>query len=60
MVFINSSLYQIKITHGIFCKNPSNLYNIFEDINLNYMINDTCPYGDGNAYKKVIDIIKKF
>jgi UDP-N-acetylglucosamine 2-epimerase (non-hydrolysing) len=46
--------------HGIFCKNPSNLYNIFEDINLNYMINDTCPYGDGNAYKKVIDIIKKF
>lgn len=43
--------------HGIFCKDPSNLPMVFEDINKNYIIDDVCPYGDGYAYKKIIKII---
>ena len=42
--------------HGIFCKCPSELNDIFNVINENYYINEECPFGDGNAYKKIINI----
>lgn len=47
-------------THGIFCKNPSDIHDIFNIVNSNYVINKECPFGDGESYKKIIDIINKY
>ena len=43
--------------HGILCKSPDNLIEIFNSIKNNFIINKNCPFGDGLAYKKIIDIL---
>ena len=44
--------------HGIFCETPDKLLNIFNKVNQDYIINESCPYGDGESYKKIIHIIQ--
>ena len=44
-------------SHGILCNLPTNLEKIFENINLNYIINKPCPFGDGQAYKNINTIL---
>jgi UDP-N-acetylglucosamine 2-epimerase (non-hydrolysing) len=43
--------------HGILCKSPEELPEIFENVNKKYIVNETCPFGDGFAYKKIINKI---
>jgi len=44
--------------HGILCEHPSKLKDIVNDINMNYKINEECPFGNGNSSKKITDILK--
>jgi UDP-N-acetylglucosamine 2-epimerase (non-hydrolysing) len=46
-------------SHGILCDSPDKLENIFNDININYMVNKECPFGNGESYKNVINILEK-
>jgi UDP-N-acetylglucosamine 2-epimerase (non-hydrolysing) len=39
---------------GFLCSDFSNLLNILNEINLNYEVNGTCPYGDGHATDRII------
>ena len=43
--------------HGVFCKTPDELLNIFNKVNKDYIINESCPYGYGESYKNIIHII---
>lgn len=43
--------------NSILCDNPNKLQNLVEIINDNYKINEKCPYGDGDSWKKIIEII---
>jgi UDP-N-acetylglucosamine 2-epimerase (non-hydrolysing) len=47
-------------THGILCDSPNKLENIFNDININYIVDKHCPFGNGKSYKNIIDIIETF
>jgi len=42
---------------GSLCKNPDDLFDLFEFAKNNYNINFKCPYGDGNSSKKIVDIL---
>lgn len=46
-------------SHGILCDSPDKLENIFNDININYMVNKECPFGNGESYKNIINILEK-
>lgn len=39
--------------HGILCSDPSQLEEIVHNVYSNYEINEPCPYGDGQAWKKI-------
>jgi hypothetical protein len=41
----------------VLCKNPEDLNDIFESIKNNFIINKECPFGDGFAYKKIINVL---
>ena len=43
--------------HGILCKIPNQLPEIFNKINNNYIVDAECPFGDGMSYKKILEII---
>jgi len=43
--------------NGTICKTPEELPTIFEYINTHYIVNEECPFGDGFAYKKIIDVL---
>ena len=46
---------------GIFaqmCKDPSKLYDMFNNTKME-LVNEKCPYGNGDASKKILKIIKK-
>lgn len=44
--------------NSILCEWPGKLEQIFENINKNYKINEHCPYGDGESWKKIQNIIE--
>ena len=44
--------------HGVLCKTPDELPNLFAEINSNHTVNAECPFGQGDSYKKIIDIIR--
>lgn len=44
----------------IMVETPEELPNIFEKELLNYNINFTCPFGDGNTSKKIVNILKTY
>jgi UDP-N-acetylglucosamine 2-epimerase (non-hydrolysing) len=43
--------------HGILCKTPEELPEIFEYVNSKYIVKERCPFGDGFAYKKILDML---
>tara|TARA_Y100000114_G_C11762990_1_gene331012 strand:+ start:4260 stop:5255 length:996 start_codon:yes stop_codon:yes gene_type:complete len=44
-------------TFSYICKEPSKLESIFNHVNSNYIPGGTCPYGDGQASKKIVRIL---
>jgi len=42
-------------THSFMCGEPETLEDLVDNINENYHVNAECPYGDGFAWKKIID-----
>jgi UDP-N-acetylglucosamine 2-epimerase (non-hydrolysing) len=44
--------------HGVLCKTTNDLIGLFNKINNDYIVNEECPFGDGNAYKKIMEIIQ--
>ena len=47
----------LESSHGILCDLPDKLEEIFDKLNLDYMINKPCPFGDGLSYKKIVSVI---
>ena len=45
--------------HGVLCRIPTELPELFNRINNDYVIDSECPFGDGKAYKKIIDLLSK-
>jgi UDP-N-acetylglucosamine 2-epimerase (non-hydrolysing) len=43
--------------HSFMCESPTSLNNIVRNVNKNYAVNATCPYGDGHSWKRVRNII---
>jgi UDP-N-acetylglucosamine 2-epimerase (non-hydrolysing) len=46
--------------HGVLCKTPEELLDIFEMINKDYIVNKPCPFGDGNAHTKIKAILQMY
>lgn len=44
--------------HGILCETYDKLPEIFDNYKQTFMVNEKCPFGDGYAYKKILDIFK--
>jgi len=43
--------------HLHMCPDPSGLSDLVDKINKNYYINSSCPYGDGNSSKRILEIL---
>lgn len=43
--------------HSILCENPNNLKNLFDQVKTDYKINSKCPFGDGHASEKILQIL---
>lgn len=54
---IDTERPEVLENHGVLCKTPDDLPYIFNEINNNYIVNAECPFGDGNSYKKIIQIL---
>jgi UDP-N-acetylglucosamine 2-epimerase (non-hydrolysing) len=54
---IDTERPEVLENHGVLCKTPDELPSIFNEINNNYIVNAECPFGDGNSYKKIIQIL---
>jgi UDP-N-acetylglucosamine 2-epimerase (non-hydrolysing) len=44
--------------HSFLCEDPNSLSLIFDDLIKNYSVNSICPFGDGYASKKIVEIFK--
>ena len=44
-------------THSFMCGEPELLEDLVNKINENYEVDTECPYGDGNSWKKIINIL---
>lgn len=44
--------------NSILCPNPSNLENCVQLIYANYFIDFNCPYGDGNSWKRIKNVLE--
>ena len=46
--------------HGVLCKTPEELSYIFDIINNDYIVNESCrcPFGDGTAHTKITRILE--
>lgn len=49
----------IKTGHIKLCKKPKFLTTVFKDLILKFKISKKCPYGDGQASKKILSIINE-
>lgn len=49
----------IDTKHLVMCPDFRKLPTIFNSINNNYMINEKCPYGDGQSSEKIVNILQK-
>jgi UDP-N-acetylglucosamine 2-epimerase (non-hydrolysing) len=43
--------------HGVLCKLPDDLPELFNKINMDFFVDARCPFGDGFAYKKIVKIL---
>jgi UDP-N-acetylglucosamine 2-epimerase (non-hydrolysing) len=44
-------------THSFMCLTPDKLEELVDELMINYEVNALCPYGDGQSWKKIIEII---
>jgi len=44
-------------THSFLCKLPSMLKRIFDKVNQDHKVDLPCPYGDGRASQKIVEIL---
>lgn len=45
--------------HGILCSKPELLIDTVNKVNNDYYINKPCPFGDGTAYVRIVNIFSK-
>ena len=43
---------------SVLCPTPNDLKYIFNDAKKNYIVVDECPFGDGHASEKIVEILK--
>ena len=43
--------------HIVMCEDPKNIYEKIEKVNDNFIIIECCPYGNGNASEKILNIL---
>jgi len=43
---------------SVLCKEPSELKSVFNQAKENYIVTDECPFGDGHASEKIVEILK--
>jgi UDP-N-acetylglucosamine 2-epimerase len=43
--------------HGVLCKSPKNLLPLVNSIKNDYIINESCPFGDGDSANKIMEIL---
>jgi UDP-N-acetylglucosamine 2-epimerase (non-hydrolysing) len=55
----NTERPEILNTFGYLCSKPELLEEQFNFINNNYKVNDICPFGDGNSWKKIKNILEE-
>lgn len=48
----------IKTGHLLICKEPTDLKDMFDNVNSSYSIDSNCPYGDGQSSIKVKKIVE--
>ena len=48
----------IETGHLLLCQTPQDLPSLFRDVVENFEIDKECPYGDGRASERVVDIIR--
>jgi UDP-N-acetylglucosamine 2-epimerase (non-hydrolysing) len=53
----NTERSEVLENHGVLCKSPDFLEELFNKTINDYIINADCPFGDGFAYKKIMEII---
>jgi UDP-N-acetylglucosamine 2-epimerase len=44
-------------THSFLCPEPSGVSKIFDELINDFQVDEICPYGDGTATNKIIDIL---
>jgi len=44
--------------HSFMCHWPSDLGGIVDALYFDYEVNEKCPYGDGESWKKIVEILK--
>lgn len=42
---------------GVLCHSPSDLSNLFDLMNRDYIIDKPCPFGDGKSSEKIVEIL---
>ena len=42
------------------CSEPKKLQSIFNEVNNDYILNYTSPYGDGKSSERIIEILKNY
>lgn len=45
--------------HSFMCEEPRLLEDMVDKINKRYVVNEKCPYGDGESWKKIVKIFEK-
>lgn len=45
------------VAHSVLCKRPKGLFDICKSINEDYIVSEPCPFGDGNATEKIMEIL---
>mgnify|MGYP003114409532 FL=1 len=45
------------VAHSVLCKRPSGLFNICRIVDSDYIVSEPCPFGDGSATEKIMELL---
>jgi UDP-N-acetylglucosamine 2-epimerase (non-hydrolysing) len=45
------------VAHSVLCTRPKGLFDICKNINDDYIVSEPCPFGDGNATEKIMELL---
>lgn len=54
---IDTERPEVLKNHGVLCKSPEFLEELFYNFKNDFVVNAECPFGDGFAYKKIMEIL---